>query len=88
MFCLDKKCEAETVSKRETKKKMTRTSQSDQSDNNLISDKGISFKITGSQKGFEGWEREIETDRVRRGEGKRVRERGRRDSLFYWLITA
>lgn len=54
MFGLDKKCEAETVSKRETKNKMTRTSQSDQSDNNLISDKGIGFKITGSQKGFEG----------------------------------
>lgn len=40
--------------------------QNDQTDTILISDKGIGFKISGSQKGFEGWE--IETEMGREGE--------------------
>lgn len=65
---------------------MTQTTESDQRDNILISDKGIGFKFSGSQKGFEGWDRE--TLRQAGWGKKREREKERRNSLVYWLITA
>lgn len=54
MHGLDKRCKAETVTQRETKNKERQIVQRDQRDSILISDKGICFKITASQKGFEG----------------------------------